>query len=115
MGTPRATAPKRVVRTAPAEPIPPTWEALSAVRWGPGLTDDEPSIDVPRDWRDTVAGWPHGRWSRWRSLSGELLAGQDDEPTAEDIRAADRAAYDLMQAGPAPDVWSMPVPRKRGR
>ncbi len=79
-------------------PAAAQWDALSALRWGPGLADDEPPIDVPRDWRWDVANWPPGRWSRWRALSGELLAGQDDEPTADDIRAADRVAYDLIRA-----------------
>jgi hypothetical protein len=54
------------------------------------------SIDVPRDWRSEVATWPHDRWSRCRRLSTDLLEGQDDEPTADDIRAADQAAYDLI-------------------
>lgn len=79
-------------------PAEPEWEALSALRWGPAVGDTTPGIDVPHDWRSAIASWPHGRWSRWRALAGELLAGQDDEPTAEDIRAADHLAFDLVRA-----------------
>lgn len=97
MSTPRATAPSRVVRPAPAEAIPPTWGELSALRWGPGVTDGSPSIVIPHDWRSEVANLPAEEWSRWRQLSTELLEGQDDEPDADDIRAAGRLAYDLIR------------------
>ena len=55
-------------------------------------------IVVPRDWRWTLSHWPHEEWARWRRYSGEFLASCADEATtAEDIRAADRAAYDLLR------------------
>jgi hypothetical protein len=77
---------------------PPAWEALSAQRWGPSRDHDEPPLDVPRDWRDEAAAWPHERWMRWRERAAGVLDGLDGEPTAEDIRAADRAAYDIIRA-----------------
>jgi hypothetical protein len=80
------------------EPCLPSWEALSERRRGPGLTDGEPSIDIPRDWRDEVANLPAEEWSRWRALSGELQDGLEGEPTAEDIRAMDHMAFDLVLA-----------------
>ncbi len=91
----RAPAPRPPV---PAAPGPPTWEELSALRWGPAVGDTTPGIDVPRDWRWDVANLPPETWSRWRALSGELRAGLEGEPTADDIRAADHMAYDLVQA-----------------
>lgn len=78
------------------------WEALSAQQWGPGLTDDESSIDALRDWRWEVASWPHERWVRWRRLATDLLEGLEEEPTAENIRAADRMAYDMIRAEVTP-------------
>lgn len=54
-------------------------------------------IVIPRDWRWAVASWPHERWVRWREQATAMLEDLDDEPTAEDIRAADCAAYDLIR------------------
>lgn len=83
-------------------PAEAQWEALRHQRWGPSVGDATPGIDIPKDWRDKVASWPHGRWVTWRRLATDLLEGLEEEPTAEDIRAADRMAYDMIRAEVTP-------------
>ena len=53
----------------------------------------EPGIVIPRDWRSAVAGWPHWRWVAWRQRAWKL---QPPNATAEEITAADLAAYEQM-------------------
>jgi hypothetical protein len=83
----------RTMRTATVEFRPPV--DLTR-RWGPGLADATPAIDVPKDWRWTVANWPHDRWVAWRRRSAEL---QPEGPTAEQIAAADHEAYLELVSG----------------
>lgn len=71
-----------------------------ADRWGPSLDHDEPSIVIPADsWRWTVANWPHERWAAWRRRAGEL---EPPDASAEQIRVAERLAYQEMTRAPEP-------------
>jgi len=81
------------------DPGPPrfSWEQLELWRWGPVADDDTPPIEVPRDWRSVVAGWPHDRWVRWRARSGEIQSDLGRAPTADDIREED--------GRPPPSCW----------
>ena len=68
----------------------------------PAAGDPAWTTASPRSSSPATGGmrWPAGRTSAGHggvSSSAELLEGQDDEPTAEDIRAADRMAYDLVR------------------
>ena len=72
-------------RVGPDLDTRPTPEIL----W-PEACPDNISITIPRDWRRTVSTWPMPRWLAWRSRSAEL---QPPSPTADEIRAADHAAY----------------------
>jgi hypothetical protein len=66
----------------------------------PGSSPDHPMLDIPPDWRHVVAGWPHDRWVAWRRRSGEILAAANvaeaPGPDADEIREADRRAFDEM-------------------
>lgn len=74
-----------------------TWEEARELRWGPAIGDPEPGLDVvPSDWRWTVACWSHDRWVEWRRRSGEM---QPPSPTVEQIRDADRRAYEELKGG----------------
>jgi hypothetical protein len=64
-------------------------------------------LDVPPDWRWTVANWPHDRWSAWRQRVTAILAEADAAIVAEDraeapradveeIHQAERLAFDEM-------------------
>jgi hypothetical protein len=80
----------------PGEGQNASWGALSKVRWGPGLTDDDAPIVIPFDhWRRTVAAWPHDRWSAWHRRWGELAPPGS---TAEVILEAQRLAFDEISA-----------------
>jgi hypothetical protein len=86
----------------PAEPAPPLGRFDLAERWGPGLTDDDPAIGIPRDLRSLVAALPHDAWVRWRARSGELLGALGHAPTADDVQEADcAAAAELLAEGVA--------------
>jgi hypothetical protein len=61
--------------------------------------DPDPPIVVPRDWRWAAANLPPERWSRWRRYTGEFLASLDEHADVADIRAAERAAFDLLTDG----------------
>jgi hypothetical protein len=92
----RELSPSEVPTKPTKPPLSPTDETdetgptFLAERWGPALEDDAPSIDIPRDWRWDVAGWPHEQWVEWRHRAAEL---QPSNPTAEQIRAAEHLAY----------------------
>lgn len=55
-----------------------------------------PTINIPPNWRWSVANWPHERWTRWRRYVGEF-ASLDGPPTVEDIKGAELAVYDLLR------------------
>jgi hypothetical protein len=68
-------------------------------------------LEAPPDWRWSVANWPHDRWVAWRQRVTAILAeadelvlmeGREDAPRAdaEEIRAAERRAFDEM-TGPS--------------
>jgi hypothetical protein len=62
----------------------------------PPPSADDPAIDIPPNWRWDLAHWPHERWSRWRRYVGEFLESLDEHADVEDIRTAERAAYELI-------------------
>lgn len=47
----------------------------------------------PPDWRAIVASLPHPDWIAWRRRATEILATFGPEPSAADVRLADRRAY----------------------
>jgi hypothetical protein len=79
----------------PAEPAKPAFDPSE--RWGPALADAAPALDVPRDWRWTVAHWPHDRWVAWRRLSAEVEA-RARTATAGMITLADHLAFMEIEA-----------------
>lgn len=86
-------------------------------RWGPGLTDDTPGIVIPRDWSWEVANWPQPLWVEWRRTVTEYLDGLGRPAEADEIRAADHAAYRVLRPEPSTDLvtpapaaeWTAPV------
>jgi hypothetical protein len=73
------------------------FQSFRSQRWEPALEDDEPGVDVPRDWRWAAANLPADRWSRWRKYTGEFLASDDEPATVEGIKGAELAAFDMLR------------------
>lgn len=88
-------APAKAV--APAKPTKPSeWPELSAARWGPAIDDPTPGLDIPRDWRDSVADLPQYQWEWWRFHSNRILA-ESGQTGPEAIEAAELTAWDELQ------------------
>jgi hypothetical protein len=71
-------------------PAAPPWSALAIQRWGGA--DDSPGIDIPRDWRASLASLPDDVWLAWRRRTTQIQSSFRRALTAAEIREADRRA-----------------------